>query len=105
MALAAEAASPLSSIPFPRAKESAIERRTGPLTAFHASDKSMQPHRSNTQRALRAVGTKRDGAEAATVIVAVNTPRVSHSRKDPRGGAVVPPVGVLASLCVLAEDS
>mmetsp|Transcript_29209 Transcript_29209/g.93840 ORF Transcript_29209/g.93840 Transcript_29209/m.93840 type:complete len:222 (+) Transcript_29209:547-1212(+) len=71
----------------PSAKERAIERSTGPLTAAHASERSMQPSRISTHSAERAVGTRSGGEAAATHIVPVRTPRVSHSRATPRGGA------------------
>mmetsp|Transcript_44450 Transcript_44450/g.110622 ORF Transcript_44450/g.110622 Transcript_44450/m.110622 type:complete len:317 (-) Transcript_44450:140-1090(-) len=88
------------SMAVPRAKESAIERRTGPLIAAHASRTLRQPVRSSTQRQPSAASSSAFGFCAASAIVAASSPSASHSRPSPlgaRAGAAPPAGGGLAS--------
>ena len=68
--------------------DSAMERRTGPLTALQASFSVRQPQRTSMQRHPRAIGSRALGDLAATVIVTVISPSVSQRRTEPRGGAL-----------------
>mmetsp|Transcript_54859 Transcript_54859/g.126317 ORF Transcript_54859/g.126317 Transcript_54859/m.126317 type:complete len:239 (-) Transcript_54859:141-857(-) len=69
----------------PRANDRAMLSSTGPLMAFQASLRSIQPARSRMQSVPSATVTRRFGCCAASVIVLTSKASVNHKRTEPRG--------------------